>query len=233
MILSVIRENNYPFISGCDMDLGTGNKLENGVILNAKLYPRIDYMNYGYISYIGLNPKDKSQGLIIVRTDTGEELCQVLFPTTDAEIVTGIAYRGSRVCGSICATRNIIPVFKARYSPRSDSFIFAPSAILPRPASIPEYNIRTADGKIVSKIQFEGDVFETTPEGAVTIHTESLPEASEKGITKVNLVVSGGITTTTYTFSERRNINIRSDKGCGVRVVPEDSKIVIGAAKDV
>lgn len=222
MIVSHTNDNNYPFISSCDLDLGTGNKLENGVFISAKLYPNAEPFNYAYISYIG-------RGSIIINTDADVELCQVIFEeSSDGRILVGTAYQGSKVCGCICATHNLKPALNARYTPNKESFIFTPSVINPRPAVNAAYGLLSVDDKLITGIRFEGPTFITDADGTVSIDTESPVDEQERVVQTIKVRVAGN----TVNLSGI-NVNIRSGKGCGVRVVSGTNGLVIGASKDV
>ena len=231
MILSKTKENNYPFISSCDLDLGTGNRLEGEIILSAKLYPHTERIDYAYISYVGLNPSNKSEGLIIVKSDRDVELCRVIFDIanqTEGSVVTGIAYQNGIVCGTICATRSLIPVLKARYAPRKGSFIFTPSVLNPRPNNQLGHKLLSPAGDPITGIRFGGEAFITT-DGITTINAGAIDKPEAIKITSISLVVGDS----TYTSTGYSNVNIRSGRGCGVRVLGGDATITIGASRDV
>lgn len=222
MIVSHTDDNNYPFISSCDLNLGTGNKLENGVFISAKLYPNAEPFNYAYISYIG-------KGSIIVKTDADVELCRVVFEeSSDGRILVGTAYQGSKVCGCVCATHNLKPVLNARYTPSKDSFIFTPSVINPRPAVNAEYGLLSVDEKPIAGIRFEGPAFITDVDGTVSIDTESPIDEQERVVQTIKVQVAENMAELSGT-----NVNIRSGEGCSVRIVPGINGLVIGASKDV
>lgn len=226
MILSNTRNNNnnnYPFISSCDLDLGTGNKLENGVFISAKLYPNAAPFNYAYIAYIG-------KGSLIINTDADVELCRVNFDVDSTNtILVGTAYQESKICGYICATHNLKPVLNARYAPRKDSFIFTPSVVNPRPAINDAHGLRSAAGEKITAVEFSGGTTFVTENGSTGLNIGDVAASENLVISSIQLEVSGGATVSL----KGDNVNIRSGKDCGVRVVPADSGLIIGAYKDV
>ena len=213
MILSTTHESSYPFLPSCSLDLGTGNKLQRGVFLNAKLYPVCeDVPDYCYISYIGRSEeRHDTCGILTIKGSDGQEICLVKFklePPSNSPYLLGIAYQDNSICGCVCATLDLLPVLKARYTPAATSFIFLPSTFTPHSQIRRPAKIVTTAGDRVAAITFKQDdrgIFQTLSGGTITIAAEGedLSSMRRDGVVetiKVNVVILAGETITRGTI---------------------------------
>lgn len=247
MIIQSTNQSNYPFITGCSMELCSGIYLSPGVITECLLYPKCGNINYARIGFLGCNSITDNFGYIKLVSDTGTSICSVSFDLSDLSMrpntITGTGYDAyGDFCGSMTARGELIPLLRGRYFVTSKrNLILSPSAI--RPAERPDdksthTSLLLADGTALGDIKFNESQFEKDADTGewVVIQENEAPKDTNTAIHTIRIngvaIDQPGkyINITTAMPTED---NAGNPAGDGIRLSTNYRNIVLGGYRDL
>ena len=244
MIIQSTNQSNYPFITGCSMELCSGIYLSPGVITGCLLYPKCGNINYARIGFLGCNSITDNTGYIKLVSDTGKSICSVSFDLSmKSNTITGTGYDAyGYFCGSMTARGELIPLLRGRYFVTSkNNLILSPSAV--RPAEQPDdgstyTSLLMSDGTALGDIEFNESQFKKDADtGEWTVIQEN--EAPQDTNTAIHIIRINGVAIDrpgkyiNITTAMPTEDSAGNSAGDGIRLSTNYRNIILGGYRDL
>lgn len=241
----MIKESNYrlskyPFTGDSTLRLNDKVVLSRGIIISARLYPRVVSQTSGYLYIHAVTTKYFKDGkgcLQVFDSNLGDIGLEVVFNLRkQSSYVHGYALQDSCFRGSITATRDILPWLAVDRVLDPSAFIFSPSAgtSIPVDSTGGSGGLLDVDNNPITELSYDPEYFENSKVKAYTASSGGSTVRPVTGLT-ITAKTAGGDAKSIHLDTLSDNINIKTTKGSLLRIDADSNinAITLGGLDDL